>query len=268
MKYDGLRMSVTLNSMKCYSGMRKLSFIAFFLIFLPILSQAQPLRVDAMDKSFGEMRPLDRRSLTFLLTNTVSDTLFLGEPKPSCGCTASMLDRSVLAPGDSARLSVSFHAAPGMIGSINKSVTLNGRVSGMDVKLAVLHVHAEIVADVKFTPGMLRFSAVIGDTVLLEAVLLSNTDKAVKLENLTAAITAYIDTTDGNIYHVEQVQAHPFTAFSISLDAEMLEAGDSARLTLTLIPQEKGQLNGTIRIPLSDTELRIPIAGAVLRQRE
>ncbi len=248
--------------------MRKISLVAVVFVVLAVISQAQPLHVDALEKSFGEMRPLDRRTVTFVLTNTALDTLFLGQPKPSCGCTATVLDRSALAPGDSTQLSVSFHAAPGMNGSISKTVSLSGRISGMDVKLAVLHVRAEIIADVKFTPGMLRFSAVIGDTVVLEAMLASNTDKAVKLQNITAVITAYVDTTEGNIYHVEQVQSRSFTAYSLSLDSEMLEAWDSTRLTLILVPQQKGQLNGTIRIPLSDTELRIPVVGAVLRQRE
>jgi hypothetical protein len=248
--------------------MRRLPTIAVILISFISVSQAQPLRVDALDKTFGEMRPLEQRSLTFELTNIASDTIFLGAPKPSCGCTASVLDNSVLAPGASTQVSVRFHAAPGMNGSINKSVTLGGRVGGMEVQLAVLHVHAEIVADVKFEPGMLRFSSVIGDTVILEATLLSNTDKAVKLENITAVITAYVDTSEGNIYHVESVQSRPFTDFTLVLNSEMLEAGDSLRLMLTLYPREKGQINGTIRIPLSDTELRIPVVGAVLRQRE
>ncbi|MFZ1730770.1 MAG: DUF1573 domain-containing protein [Bacteroidota bacterium] len=248
--------------------MRKLKHTAIFLILLTGVCAAQPLHVDALEKDFGEMRPLEQRTLIFALKNLASDTLFLGQPKPSCGCTASFLANSVLAPGDSTQLSVQFHAAAGMNGSINKSVSLSGRVAGMETKLAVFRVHAEIIADVKFEPGMLRFNSVIGDTVVLEATLRSNTDKTVKLENITAVITAYVDTTEGNIYHVELVQSSSFTAFTLALESEMLEAGDSVKLAITLYPMKKGQINGTIRIPLSDTELRIPVVGTVLRQRE
>ncbi|MBE0645690.1 MAG: DUF1573 domain-containing protein [Bacteroidetes bacterium] len=229
---------------------------------------AQHLRVDATEKSFSEMRPLEQRSVTFVLYNIASDTIFLGQPKPSCGCTATVLDKSTLPPGDSTLLSVEFRAAPGMNGTINKSVTLYGRFAGVDEKLAVLRVHAEIAADLKFEPGILRFASFIGDVVVVRVTLMSNTDTAVTLSNITADMTAYVDTSAGNIYHVEKVQTRPFTKFSIALDRDVIEAGDSARLTLTLYPQEKGQLNGTIRIPLSDTELRIPVVGAVLRQRE
>jgi hypothetical protein len=241
--------------------------LALFLLSVTLPAQ-QLLQVDAPEKSLGEMRPLDRRAVTFTLLNAADDSIFLGEPKPSCGCTATMLDRSTLAPGDSARLSVQFHASPGMVGPVNKSVTLYGRIRGVEQKFAVLRIHGEIVGDVKFEPGVLRFTAVIGDTVLLEALLRSNTDAAVSLENMSAAITAYVDTTAGNIYHVETVQARPFTAFTLSPQSAILEEGDSLKVVLVLHPQEKGQVNGTIRIPLKDTELRIPVVGVVMRQRE
>ncbi|MFA6232809.1 MAG: DUF1573 domain-containing protein [Bacteroidota bacterium] len=248
--------------------MQKLPITAILLLLLAGALPAQHLRVDALEKEFGEMRPLDQRTLTFVLTNIATDTIFLGKPKPSCGCTATVLDKSVLSPGDSTQLSVQFHAAPGMNGTVNKSVTLNGRVGGMDVRLAVVRVRAEIVADVRFEPGILRFSAFIGDTVKLEAILHSNTNKPVKIENISAAITAYVDTTEGNKYRIEQVESRPFTAFTLTPETGLLEAGDSTRLTMILYPQEKGQINGSIRIPLSDTELRIPVVGVVLRQRE
>lgn len=229
---------------------------------------AQVLRADAMEKSFGEMRPLDRSSLTFTLYNEAGDTLHLDAPRPSCGCTASMLDRSVLAPGDSATVSVEFHAAPGMIGSINKSVSMYGRVGASHARLAVLRVHAEIVADLKYDPGTLRFSAVIGDTIRLEVTLRSNTDLPVRLENITAALTAYIDTTEGNTYHVDRIEARAFSDLRIDPASDVIEPGDSTRLFVTLYPKEKGQINGSIQVPLRDTMLRIPVIGAVLRQRE
>lgn len=248
--------------------MSRYTLVFIFLCLTFSAVSAQQLRADAEEKHFGEMRALDRRTVAFTLTNVAADTVFLGPPKPSCGCTATMLDRSVLAPGDSATVSVEFHAAPGMIGSIGKSVSIFGRFGGEERRFLVLRVRAEIVSDVKYEPGTLRFNAVVGDTVRLEATLRSNSDKAVRLENVTSSITAFVDTTEGNIYHVEHVQARPFTDLTITLQSAMLESGDSTRMIVTLIPRDKGQLNGSIQIPLPDNVLRIPLVGSVLRQRE
>ncbi len=248
--------------------MKSVPIILALLLLSVARLPAQQLQVDAPEKSLGEMRPFDHRAVTFTLINAAADSIFLGEPKPSCGCTATMLDRSRLAPGDSARLSVEFRASPGMVGPVNKSVTLYGRIGGVEQKFAVLHVHGEIVADLKFEPGVLQFSAGIGDTVQVEALLRSNTDRAVTLENISAVITAYVDTTAGNIYHVAQVQSRPFTAFTLAPRSAVIDTGDSMKVVLTLYPQEKGQVNGTIRIPLKDAELRIPVVGVVLRRRE
>lgn len=241
---------------------------ALLLFGLSSHASAQVLRVDAMEKSFGEMRPLDRQHLTFVVYNEASDTLHLDAPRPSCGCTASMLDRSILAPGDSATVSVEFHATPGMIGSVNKSVSMYGRVGLSHGRLAVLRVHAEIVTELKYEPGALRFSAVAGDTVRLDVTLRSNTDHPVRLENITAALTAYVDTTEGNTYHVDRIEAQAFSDLRIDLAHDVVEVGDSTRLLITLYPKEKGQINGSIQVPLRDTVLRIPVIGAVLRQRE
>ena len=127
-----------------------------------------------------------------------------------------------------------------MNGPISKSITLYGRFAGVEEKLAVLRLHADVVADIKYSPGMLRFASFIGDTVVVHAMLTSNTDKPVQLSNITGEFTAYVDTTAGNTYHVEQVQSRPFANFSIALDAGLVESGDSVRLTLTLYPQDKG----------------------------
>lgn len=248
--------------------MFKYILIVVLVFGCPAHVDAQALRADALEKSFGEMRPLERRDITFTLFNDAGDTLHLDAPRASCGCTATMLDNSVLAPGDSATVSVEFHAAPGMIGSINKSVSMYGRIGPSHSRLAVLRIHAEIVADLRHEPGTLRFSATIGDTVRLEASLISNTDTPVRLENISAALTAYVDTTAGNTYHVDRIQARAFTDLRIELARDVVEAGDSTRLLITLYPREKGQINGSIQVPLRDTTLRIPVIGAVLRQRE
>lgn len=239
-------------------------------LFLHIVSlaSAQGLRVDADEKNFGPMRPMERRSLAFTLFNDGADTLRLGAPRPSCGCTATMLDHSVLAPGDSAHVSVEFHAAPGMNGTVAKSVSIFGFFGDEERRLAVLRVRAVIETDLHFAPGALRFDAAIGDTVRLAVQLRSNSDRTVRIPTPDAALTAYVDTSAGNTYHVERIEARPFSAITLAVEREALEPGESTRLLVTLYPTEKGQINGSIQIPLSDTTIRIPLIGTVIRQRE
>ncbi|PLX30987.1 MAG: hypothetical protein C0600_06865 [Ignavibacteria bacterium] len=240
--------------------------IVIFLLFSTGLS-AQQLRMDALEKSFGTMRPLERRTLTFTVYNDGPVTAHLGQPRPSCGCTATMLSNSTLAPGDSAVVEVRFHAAPGMMGQIAKSVSMDLHEESGTTTFAVLRIRGSVVGDVIYSPGMLRFTAVVGDTVRLQLTLSSNTDKPVRLQSLSASLLAYVDTTAGNRYHIDQVQSRPFTAFDLHLEAEQLMPDDSTRLYMQLRPTEKGQINGTIRVPIPDGELRIPVSGVVLRTR-
>ncbi|MBR9977478.1 MAG: DUF1573 domain-containing protein [Bacteroidetes bacterium] len=238
------------------------------LLLLAGSAVAQPLRVDALEKDFGEIGPFDQREMLFTLYNASDELIQLGMPRATCGCTATMLDNSTLHPGDSTQLSVIFRAAPGMVGKQRKSVVIYGRVGQEEQQLAVLRVHVEIATDVKYEPEMLRFSAVAGDTVTLHATLRSNTDTAVPLEHPSVIITAYVDSTEGNVYNIGHVAAQPFHDFSLELESRLLGAGETTRLTLTLYPRDKGQLNGTVRIPLTDTELRIPVVGTVIPRAE
>ncbi|MDT8323724.1 MAG: DUF1573 domain-containing protein [Bacteroidota bacterium] len=239
-------------------------------ILIPLLvaatAQAQ-LRFDAMEKNFGDLRPLETRSLEFRVYNDGAEPVHIAKPRPSCGCTATILERAELASGDSTVIEVRFHASPGMIGTMTKTIGIGLLENGTERSVATLRIHARVVGDVVYEPGMLRFESVIGDTVRLVLTLRSNTAKAVRLENISAAMLAYVDTSAGNAYSVANVQARPFTAFRLALGDDLLHAGDSTELTLVMIPEEKGQINGSIRIPIPNSELRVPVSGVVLRTR-
>lgn len=235
-------------------------------ILLTVTAQAQ-LRFDAMEKDFGDLRPLERRSLEFRVYNDGASRVHIAEPRPSCGCTATLLEQSALDPGDSTVIEVRFHASPGMTGTMTKSIGIGVLEGGAERSVATLRIHARVVGDVVYEPGMLRFESVIGDTVRLRVTLRSNSGKTVRLENISAAMLAYVDTSAGNAYQVENVQTRPFTAFRLLLEDDVLHAGDSTELTLLMIPEEKGQINGSIRIPIPNSELRVPVSGVVLRTR-
>ena len=246
--------------------MRLLISIPLFLVAFSAVALGQ-LRFDATEKDFGDMRPMQSRSLEFRVYNDGHRQVRLAEPRPSCGCTATLLEDAVLEPGDSTVIGVRFSASPGMMGSANKTIAINVIENGEEKHAATLRITARVVGDVIYEPGLQRFSAVVGDTVRLPLTLKSNAARTVTLDNISASLLAYVDTSAGNTYDVQHVQTRPFTAFTLSLASETLPPGDSTELTLVLLPGEKGQINGSIRISLPNAELRVPVTGVVLRTR-
>lgn len=246
--------------------MKRLPFV-ILLSLLTVPLAAQQVRFDALEKDLGDIRPLGTASVEYVVYNDGPGSLLLADPKPSCGCTATILDRHELAPGDSAVIGVRFHAAPGMMGPMSKTISIRAREDGGDRHLGTLRVRVRIVGSVIYEPGMLRFESVIGDTVRLELTLKSNSDRSVRIENLSAALLAYVDTTEGNTYNVEAVQTRPFTNFDLRIASKEILPGDSTTVILTARPMAKGQINGSLRISIPDGELRVPIIGVVLRTR-
>lgn len=259
--------AVTHLHIMCSSYMKALLILGITFLCGTAASYSQEVRFDALEKDLGDIRPLTSASTEFIVYNERGDTLLLSQPKPSCGCTASVLDRTDIPPGDSAVIEVRFSASPGMMGQMSKTIAVRERTEHGLHDLAKLRIKVRIVGDVVYEPGMLRFESVIGDTVRLELKLISNTRKTVHITNLSASLLAYIDTSAGNKYRVENVQTRPFTDFDLSIASEEIAPGDTTLVYLTLHPDSKGQINGSIRIPIPDGELRIPVAGVVLRAR-
>ena len=250
----------------CFHSMRTTITITLLLVLCSLPLSAQ-LRFDAMEKDYGVMRPMEYKSLDFRVYNDGPVAVHLATPRPSCGCTATILERAELAPGDSTVIGVRFHAGPGMMGPMSKTIAVGLIEDGGERNVATLRIHARVIGDVIYEPGILRFSGVIGDTVRLKLALLSNTAKTIRLDNISAALLAYVDSSEGNTYHVENIQTRPFTSFTVTLANREIAAGDSTELVLEMVPEEKGQINGTIRIPIPNGELRVPVTGVVLRTR-
>ncbi len=247
----------------------KMKYLSIVILIVLVASPlaAQQVRFDALEKDLGDIKPLGSASAEYVVYNDGPGTLLLADPKPSCGCTATILDRHELAPGDSAVIGVRFHAAPGMMGPMSKTIAVRARENGGERHIGTLRVRVRIVGSVIYEPGMLRFECVIGDTATLELTLKSRSDHPARIENLSASLLAYVDTTEGNTYHAETVQTRPFTDFDLRILEQEIPPGDSTTVILTVRPLAKGQINGSLRIPIPDGELRVPVVGVVLRTR-
>jgi hypothetical protein len=231
------------------------------------LIAAQDLRFERSFHDFGRMLQKEKRTAEFVFTNTGQETLELPAPRASCGCTATLLSKTRIAPGDTGRISVDFTAFSGVTGVVEKTVDAFEQGSLGVTQSATLRIRAHIVAEVMPDSGMLRFSAVAGERVALRMPLHSNTDARMPLDNISFSGMEYVDTTAGDAYHVEKIISRPLTAYVITTSAPAVEPDGTSDLVLEITTSGKGQINGQIRIALPNSEVRIPVVGVVHRNR-
>ena len=224
---------------------------------------AQTLTFKSLVHDFGTVRQKAAVNCEFEYTNTGKDTAYIMQPRPSCGCTAAILSNAIVAPRQSGKIGVEYHTYAGTMGVVEKTITVIQRVNGEERNAGVLTIRANVVGEVIPDTSMLRFTATAGERVKMTLALKSNSDVALKLDNVSVAITEYADTTAGQAYHSDKVTAKALTDYSIAVGQDELRPGETASITLEVQTRIKGQMNGSIRIALPNSEVRIPVVGVV-----
>ncbi len=87
------------------------------------LESAPVASFSEMSYDFGEMKQGDKKEHTFSLTNNGKSELIIRNVRSSCGCTAVAPSKSVIAPGESAPIKVTFDSR-GKRGRQSKSITV------------------------------------------------------------------------------------------------------------------------------------------------
>ena len=87
------------------------------------LANAPVANFDPTSSDFGDMKQGDKKSTTFTLTNNGKSDLIIRHVRSSCGCTAVAPSKSVVAPGESAPINVTFDSR-GKRGRQSKSITV------------------------------------------------------------------------------------------------------------------------------------------------
>jgi len=225
--------------------------------------QGQTLKFVTMEHDFGIVKQKGAARFEFEFTNAGKDPAYLLPPRPGCGCTAAILSASVIPPKKSGKIGVEYHSYAGTVGKIEKNVVVLQRVNGEERNAGTLTIRATVVGEVIPDSSMFRFQTRAGERVTLSMKIRSNSEQVLKLDNISAAITEYADTTEGQAYHSDKVIARPLTEFKLGVDNEELRPGESVTVTLEIQTHIKGQMNGSIRIALPNTEVRIPVVGVV-----
>jgi len=87
------------------------------------LANAPVASFDPKTFDFGDMNQGDKKDCTFTLKNDGKSELIIRRVRSSCGCTAVAPSKSVIAPGESAPINVSFNSR-GKRGRQSKSITV------------------------------------------------------------------------------------------------------------------------------------------------
>jgi hypothetical protein len=92
--------------------LRKIIAVLLWLAFLSLTgrdSKAGNLAVSERSWNFGNVPPRGKVTHGFVIKNTGRDSRRLIKVRTTCSCTTAPLKKRVLAPGDTARLEVTFH---------------------------------------------------------------------------------------------------------------------------------------------------------------
>lgn len=87
------------------------------------LENAPVASFSEMSYDFGELKQGNKKDYTFSLTNNGKSELIIRNVRSSCGCTAVAPSKSVIAPGESAPIKVTFDSR-GKRGRQSKSITV------------------------------------------------------------------------------------------------------------------------------------------------
>ena len=96
----------------------------------------------------------------FRFTNTTNQTLTLGQPRVSCGCTSASVSKSTLAPGESAAVIAMMDTRRFQYANVTKAVTVYVPFLGPTHEEVSLKVQAICRDDLMMSPDTLAFGTV------------------------------------------------------------------------------------------------------------
>jgi hypothetical protein len=97
--------------------------------------------------NFGATSDTSVVSHIFKIENTGSDSLVISDVQASCGCTSTILDKKVVAPGDTANLKVTLDPRGKGIGKIEKAIwiTTSAGIDSVSVIANIKTVHPKVM---------------------------------------------------------------------------------------------------------------------------
>lgn len=219
--------------------------------------------VGESNHSFGTIEGDATVSHTFVFKNNCKETIEIDAVKPSCGCTAAVLNEKMVKPGAEAKIEVKFTPTKGSRGKVNKSVSVF--VAGQTEAHTILHFTAEIRTDLDIQPPYVQlFDAEVGKEMTASVTFRNTSAATIEIKELSFAATAYVDT--GKV-RGRNMASYPLKTHKLSATSFSLRAGDSKVVGITFTPEYDGQFLGTLRIKTDKAEENIQVTGHVYDKR-
>ncbi len=204
-------------------------FISLALFFLAmgifpslLFSQAKVLIPGGTDFDFGDVftGAVAKRSVT--IQNTGDENLTITSVSTSCGCTATMLSKEIIPPGDSGKLEISFDSKK-FTGKVEKAVTFD--TNDPDQKRVRIIFHANISRIIETSLDRIVYNVIKVGADMVQEVTITN------VSNEPLKITSVKSDSD---------------VMKVQISEKELRPGYRTTLTCTLRATEIGFVKGNI----------------------
>lgn len=163
-----------------------------------VTAQKPAIHFENPDFNFGKVYKGKKVEHIYKFENRGDDTLEIKRVKPSCGCTAVILTKNTIPPGETGEIKATFNTAS-YSGNIKKSITVSS--NDPDSPRHILTFSGEIIEDISIKPKNINFGSIHTDV---------QTDKTV---------TVSIKSQSGLDFKIEKItSSKPYVATSITGD--------------------------------------------------
>ncbi|MCX8051439.1 MAG: DUF1573 domain-containing protein [Chlorobi bacterium] len=212
-----------------------------------VVASAQPkLEVVGGDTyNWGQVKPtVNPLKGTLRLKNVGNQPLEIKSVKPSCGCTATKLDKDVLQPGEVASVDVSLNIGSAT-GPVTKTITITSNDPSAETKIVWLK--AEVVRALQLSMPYIAFSDLSLGKQSSASIMVKNNSP----DNITCfgfeGTSGIVVTPKGKIE---------------------LKPGEEFKLTATYVPEAEGYFSGTVKFSTSHPDfptVEVPVYGNVMK---
>lgn len=210
-----------------------LSTVLILLLAIASSSFAQKLLIVGGETfDWGKVKPKDMPLNTIIkLKNVGTDTLFIKEAKPGCGCTTPTLKKQNLAPGEETNLEIGLNL-PSYTGPVTKVITITSNDNEQSARL--LYLKCDVVRDFVVSPTQyFTFNDMVVNKEASAKVTLKNasaTDMVLTDWNITGDLVINLK---GNV---------------------TLKAGQEIDLVARAIPKAKGYFNCSVKFKTNNPD--------------
>ncbi len=116
---------------------------------------APQLKVEPRKINLGDIAQGDVISQTLHLDNTGDTPLTIKQVKTSCGCTAAMTTKNLLAPGESGEINTTFNSS-GFSGKIKKSIYIHSDDKTSPVTEVIME--GRVIPEIEISPEVIQLA--------------------------------------------------------------------------------------------------------------